>query len=307
LRWEQHILPTLAAQAGADLIHLVGGGPALLGHSRTLVSPAGFADGGFRGQEPGPRPGFTARLGQALAQGGQVRAKALLWSSDLPVPETETPVYRLAPVAHPIFQLDSSKTDLPQTDQDELAGLDLPDTYLLYNGPGDELALQRLLDAWSWAASSIGDYYPLILAGLDRSEQDRLAALLAEYQLTGTARPLPPLSLAALAAVYRGCNALFHPTEISAWGDPLRGALACGKPVVGLESEHTAALAGAAGYLIPLAEPYPVICRALGAALITVVVEDSLAQALAEAAKRRSSGWRLDLFANGLRECYAAH
>jgi len=53
----------------------------------------------------------------------------------------------------------------------------------------------------------------------------------------------------------------------------------------GLETERTVALVGAAGYLISPIEPYHARCRALGAALIAVVVEDSLADTLSQAAR----------------------
>ncbi|OGO35535.1 MAG: hypothetical protein A2W35_21490 [Chloroflexi bacterium RBG_16_57_11] len=304
LRWEQRNLPSLAVQARAELIHLVESSPALLHSPHMLVSPAGFSSSDLPGQEYRAPPGFAARLSQALAQGGLVRIDALLWPADLPVPVTRAPVRSLPPVVHPVFAPETSTPGLAWSIQDDLAALDLPETYLLYHGPGDEPALHRLLDTWSWAASAIGEYYPLVIAGLDDPAQDRLAALLAEYQLTGTARPLPSLSLTALAAVYHGCHALFHPAEVSPWGDPSRMALACGKPLVGLETERTAALAGAAGYLVSPAEAYPARCRALGAALITVVVEDRLADSLSQAAWARAAAWRFDLFSSNLRELY---
>jgi len=209
-------------------------------------------------------------------------------------------------VVHPAFLPDGSSPGLAQPIQENPEDLDLPETYLLYHGPGDEIALHLLLDAWSWAAASIGEYYPLVLLGLDNPAQDRLAELLAEYQLTGTARPLPPLSLSALATVYRNCHALFHPAEVSPWGDPARMALACGKPLVGLETERAVTLVGAAGYLVSPNESYPEKCRSLGAALITVVVEDSLADTLSQAARERAAAWKFEMFSNSLREFYRA-
>jgi glycosyltransferase involved in cell wall biosynthesis len=83
-------------------------------------------------------------------------------------------------------------------------------------------------------------------------------------------------------------------------------ALACGKPLVALETERTAALAGAAGYLVSPIEPYPARCRALGAALITVVVEDSLADSLSQAAQRCATAWSFDKFSSSLSELYRA-
>ena len=306
LRWEQRGLPSLAGQAGAELIHLVDNGPALLRSPGVLVSPAGFDSRDLPDQAHRRPAGFAARLSQALAQGAQARIQELVWPEDLPEPVHQAPVRSLPPVVHPALAPEAGSRGLAQASQDELEGLDLPETYLLYHGPGDEAALHRLLDAWSWAAPAIGEYYPLVLAGLDDLAQDRLAALLAEYQLTDTARPLPSLSLETLAAVYHGCRALFHPAEVSPWGDPARLALACGKPMVGLETERSAALAGDAGYLVSPAEPYPARCRALGAALISLVVEDDLAEALSTAARRRSAGWKLEKFSSSLGELYRA-
>jgi glycosyltransferase involved in cell wall biosynthesis len=303
LGWEQRILPVLAGRLDAGLLHLVGGSPALFGSRRTLFSPAGFS--GISSPAPLRRPGFASRLRESFALGGLARAGAWLWPSDLPLGQIGMPVHHLQPAIHLNFRPASETHNLAPTVKRLRQDLNLPETYLLAHPSTDEPALRRLLDGWSWAAGSIGAYCPLVITGLDRASQDRLAALLAEYQLTGTALPLPPLSLPALAAVYQGCSALFHPLHLSPWGDPVRLALACGIPVVSLESEQTAALVGPGGYLIPGGEAYPALCRALGAALITVVVEESLAKALAEAARRQAAAWQWAPFVDGLRECYA--
>jgi glycosyltransferase involved in cell wall biosynthesis len=306
LQWTQRVLPALANRAKADLIHLVGSSPALFGAGRTLVSPADFQGVGLPAEQIRQPTSFATRLSQALAVGGLERKQALLWPDDLPIPEGEKSLHSLPPVVHPIFRIGARLASPTKTLQDELTSLDLPETYLLYHGPSDEATLHRLLDSWSWAAGSIGEYYPLVLVGLEGPAQDRLAALLAEYQLSGTARPLPALSLPALAAIYQGCSALFHPAEVSPWGDPARIALACGKPLVGLESARAAALSGPAGYLISTHESYPATCRALGAALITVVVEESVAEALSRNAQARSAAWQFERFARRLREYYLA-
>jgi glycosyltransferase involved in cell wall biosynthesis len=302
LRWEQRHMPALSKRIRADRTHHVGSGPALFGSTPALVSPAGFPDDDF----PSLRrsPGLTGRLREAFFQGGLARASTWLWPSDLPEPATDTQVHILPPSVHPLFQ--ASPPNQVHLASAELEALNLPETYLLVHGPDDALSLRRLLDAWSWAAGSIGEHYPLILIGLDHPAQDRLAALLAEYQLTNTARPLPLLSLPDLVGVYRGCSALFHPAQISPWGDPARLAFACGKPVVGLESERAAALMGPAGYLTSPNQPYPEICRALGAALITVTVEESLAEELSQAAQKRSAPWQSDSFSQSLMDYYSA-
>jgi hypothetical protein len=215
------------------------------------------------------------------------------------MPTTPVPVRSLPPAVHPAFLPGGSPPGLAQPTQEDLEGLDLPETYLLYHGPGDEPALRLVLDAWSWAAASIGEYYPLVLAGLDNPAQDRLAALLAEYQLTG--RP-PPLS-------YRsgGCLSQLScpvPTRRRSRGATMPDGAGLQQPLVGLETGRAPGrLSWISGFPV---EPYPATCRALGAALITVVVEDSLADTLSQAARGRAAAWRFDLFSSSLREQYRA-
>jgi glycosyltransferase involved in cell wall biosynthesis len=169
----------------------------------------------------------------------------------------------------------------------------------LYHGPGRSGELRRLLETWSWAAGSVGEYYPLILVGLDDAQRSSLGQLAQEYGLEGTIRSLPSLPPSLLAAVYRGCSVLLHPGPVSPWGDPLRLALASGLPVVAAESPLADALVGPAGYLAPAGDP-----RTLGAALITVLVEDELASRLSQAARQRAAAWKLDLFPERLLETY---
>lgn len=326
LRWEQRLLPGLAEQQRSGLVHLVGGNAALFGQRATVASPAGFP--AAFAASPGPRPSFAARLRDALGQGGSARLRARLWPSDLPAPPAGAPLRQLPPAVHSLFYASQTPPVLPAAAAAELDSLHLPEASILYHGPGDERALRSLLAAWSWAAPSIGSDNPLLLVGLDSTARTRLEAILDEYHLAGTVRSLPLLSLPALAALYHTCSAVIHPVEASPWGDAARLALAAGRPLVGLETPFAAALAGPAAYLVPLVAPQPAgkppaqdgtaslavsrwnpsvaapDHRALGAALITVIVEDSLAQALSDAAHQRVASWSVAQFAGQLEETY---
>ena len=303
VRWEQRLLPGLAATMRASLVHLTAGAPTLFGRVPTLVSPGGYLSNDQRStpglfiSQAGPGGGLAERWRAALAQGGLQRAKCLAWPADLPLPvgpagEYAGPVERLPAVLPPGF-----KPGGPDETQVEL---EIPDTYVLYHGPTAPADLRRLLDMWSWAAGSIGEYFPLLVAGADAPARDRLSTLLHEYRLGQTVRCLPPLALPALAAAYRGCSALLHPAPISAWGDPVRMGLACARPVVAVEDVFTNAIAGPAAYLTPPEAG----SRAKGAALITVIVEESLASRLAEAARLRAQDWQPEAFARRLAEVY---
>lgn len=284
LAWEQRTLPRLARQSGAARLHQIGGGLALLDGPPALYSPADFPP------PPGPPPrrSFTARLDEALRQGGLARANRILWPDDLPGPAGVAPtrILRLPPGVHPAF------TALPQPGA--LDRLALPDAYGLYHGPADPASLHSLLDAWSWAAEAVGEAYPLLLVGFDAPEQANLAPLVAEQPWAAALHPLPPLSLAELAALYQGCSALFQPVESPVWGDPLRLALATGKPVVGLETARTVSLIGPAGYLI--SPGGAAAGRLLGAALISVLLDDALAANLSTASLERAAAWDWDRF-----------
>jgi glycosyltransferase involved in cell wall biosynthesis len=160
------------------------------------------------------------------------------------------------------------------------------------------------LEAWSWAANAIGAYYPLLLIGLPEARRPELEALSTEYQLGETVRLMPPLALESLAALYAGCSALFHPAALTAWADPMRLALACGKPVVGLESLHADALVGPAAYLVPQKSEASMTSRLLGAGLISVIVEESVGQTLSQAARKRASDWDIAGYTQALGDAY---
>jgi len=308
LRWEQRRLPGLARPAGAGGLHQVGGGLPLWGGLPSLYSPSGFPaatnPSGERHAEGSA--GLAARLRQALGQGGMARSRGVLWPADLPAPRLST-LRQLPPAVHPVFMAAGSGQAQPSRLLQLQADLELPDAYVLYHGPTDLAALRNLVDAWGWAAGPLAAQHPLLLVGLDQPAQERLNRLLAEARLTGTARGLPPLSLPDLAGLYHGCSAVFQPywpaVDPPPWGDPLRMALAAGKPVAGLASAQAAAIAGPAAYLVEAGD-YAASRRLLGAALITLLVEESMGEALGQAARQRAQAWDWGAFTAGLAELY---
>ena len=179
--------------------------------------------------------------------------------------------------------------------------MDIPETYILFHGPLEEGDVVRLLSAWSWAAGPIGENYPLLVLGATPDSQGQIQSLLDEYNVNESVRLLPPISPVILPNLYQGAAALFHPAPVSAWGGPLRGALAFGKPVVSIEDRMVEAIVGPAAYLASREDG-----RALGAALISVIVEESVSQVLSQAALQRSAYWRPVDFTRGLAEAYSS-
>ena len=82
------------------------------------------------------------------------------------------------------------------------------------------------------------------------------------------------------------------------WTGPL--AMACGKPLVASETALIGAIVGPAAYLA-----LPGDARSLGAALVTVIVEEQVAESLSAAASQRSAKWRVSEFSEQLEKIYS--
>lgn len=274
--WEQKLLPELASRERAGLIHTTAPAAALFGSVPTLVSPA----------ESGSAGGSAARgrLAAAQALGGLARA-TLLWPSDLPQPRHAGQVELLPPLA-----------DLPA----EISPLpaELPDEFLLYHGSGDEQVLLQLLESWTWAAASIGELYPLLITGLDPQRAAWLQAKLPDFHLQEYVRTLA-ISPAQLPALIERCAAFVHPEPATAWGSPLRTALAYGRAIVALQEPLTEAMLGSAAYLVT-----PGDLRSFGAATITVVVDEKVRESLEAQARQKAARWDADAFGVSLEQVY---
>ncbi len=303
LGWEQITIDKLAKNTGARVIQLASGWPAIFGRAPSLVSPTASEPGGlFLDAEPRPPVRYdnlAARLRAALEQGGMRRASGILWPADLPKPDVSAPLFMLPPAVPDVFFAGAALVESPELER-------LPDTYILYHGPTTDSDLRRLLDAWSWATPALGVDFPLLLLGMDEPGRRRLAELEPAYRFEPAVQALPALPLALLAEVYRRSSALFHPASIAPWGNSLRLAMVCGKSIVALENPLSDALVRSAAYLAPPGVSPRDTCRALGAALVTVIVEEDVAASLAEESKKRSDAWKASgaLFRDGLSAVY---
>jgi glycosyltransferase involved in cell wall biosynthesis len=307
LNWEQRILPGLARRFGVQVVHLTSLTPALIAPVPTVISPAGFgayksgevetfglADRADR-FEPGQSMGFIDRIRQSLARGAMDRIAVILWPADIPYPpHQQTPNYLkiIPPAVHPAFLMH-------QTGSVNNKLNDLPEAYFLYHGPCNHHVIQTLLRAWAWASGPIGEVCSLVIIGMDETGQQQVNNLLPEYDLEETVRMLPALSPQELARLYQGSSGLFHPAQICLWEGPVRQALASGRPVVAAKTNLAEALVGPAAYLIDEQNT-----RAMGAALITIVVEENVAESLSQAARERTLNWDPALFQEQLMLIY---
>jgi glycosyltransferase involved in cell wall biosynthesis len=305
LRWEQFTLPGLVRKINARILHLTTPTAPLSSDVVTLVSLCDYdALSNSFGNSGGGR-GFVGRLRGSLARGGISRIAGYLWPADLPGTNLSKPLLRLPPVVPPGFTPtsnlvspgDNSNGRFPSV---HLPGIDLPDTFLLYHGPNGQRHLEQLVAAWKWAAPAIGDYHPLVAVGLNAGSQQILNRLAVNYNLGGNLYPLSGITPELLPELYRKCSAVFHPAPASPWSGAVRLALVAGKPLVATERTNTDAIVGPAAYLAQEGN-----ARALGAALVTIVVEEHIAEQLSRLSLQRSTNWQEKSFAEHLLAVYS--
>jgi hypothetical protein len=301
MRWEQIHLPRLARDQGLNLLHLTTPAAPVLSNLDAILSPCGFGDAA--GINPGTPESnhILPRLRRSLAHGGMVRVKEILWPVDLPAPQFPGRLARLSPILPSGFapeqESDSKDGSLPAAHL--LEHLNLPEEFIIYHGPEDLRSLEHLIQAWNWATSAIGESHPLLVLGLSSGAETNLSRLSQEFDLESSLHVVQAVQPDLLPHLYWRCRAVFHPAPASPWSGPVRLALACGKPLVASENEISAAITGPAAYLAPHGDP-----RALGAALVTVIVEQQLAERLSAAAKRKAANWEMAKFSAQLRGIY---
>lgn len=298
LRWEQRVLPALAEEVNADWLHTVSPMAPLSWARRCIISQASYQEAPWR-RDSQSRKGLWDRIRESMAFGGVERAKIVLWPDDLPEPEglgSETRLVKLPPLVHPAFKPHRRRENNPSISA-------LPDAFVLYHGPEEPEDLYPLLEAWSWAAGSIGEGVPLVIlseganAGLNLDEKLVDPELMKSVRVLS--RPSTGNPATFMADTYMQAQAFFTTAEMLPWGDPMRNAMRCGLPVAAVETKWTGAAVGPAAYLAPKGD-----ARALGAALLTLVVEEEAAEKMGEAAAARAEEWQPKLFGERLLEVY---
>jgi len=272
LRYQRRVLPGLARALGADLLFIPQ--PAA-----PLASPVPVAV--LLHASPGPRPASALeRLRLALGAAGAANAACRLMLADLP---TVGPGARGAAKVPPFVGADFLPPDASGGTAPERFGL-TPGYVLSCGLQAEQLPL--LLATWTWVEGSIGDAAPLALLGLDPSAEQAARAQARELGIETSLRILPLAALADLPDLYRGAAAYLS-LGPGANGQPLRWALSCGVPIAGLNSPETDCVAGEAAYLVQPGE-----ARRLGAACLTLLVEEQMATALRQKGLVRAAAYR---------------
>lgn len=182
----------------------------------------------------------------------------------------------------------------------------LEEGYVLYLGGFDRRKnVHGLLAAWTWAAGSIGQGYPLVIGGQlpkpgDAHYED-YPALAAELEVADTVRFIGPVAEADKPALYRGATAFAYPSRYEGFGLPPLEAMASGVPVVTTTGGSLPEVMGSAGYLVPADDT-----RTFGAALLTIVVEPSVHDDLRARGLAQAQKFSWEKAARETAEAYAA-
>jgi hypothetical protein len=272
LRFEQWELPRNASDHGMDLL--------LVPHATApMVSKIPVVC--FDGIEAYSPPfTFAERLGRGLGMAGRANAKGVLWPSDgLP----GGPPNRVNFVP---FVLSDFNPKAQSTDKQIQKRYTLPEDYVLVHGSRH---LEALLAAWTWVFSAMGETTSLLI--LESSEQIRQSAetQAAAYGIQESVQILETFEPEDLPAIYRGAS-VFISTSMRSGGHPLRWAMASGVPVAGFHEPNREAILGQAGYLVEENQT-----RKLGAAVLSLLVQDELANELKEKGLTQSQAYRTDV------------
>ncbi len=153
------------------------------------------------------------------------------------------------------------------------------DQYVLAICP-PRAGLSLLLSAWTWVEGSLGDTCSLVVAGLEARQAAEVNQLASHFRVDDSVKTVAVTDADWPEAVARA-GAVLH-TGDSASAVVLRWAMAAGTPVAGIRNRLAEAIVGPAGYLVESGNS-----RGLGAACLTLLVEEAVAQQLSLAGRER--------------------
>jgi glycosyltransferase involved in cell wall biosynthesis len=273
--FEQVAFPRAAGRLRADVIHVPHWAPPLAAPAPIVVTVHDIIPALL----PAYRGGVLVRLYTALASAATAGAARVLADSDASAKDIAERL-RVPPDRLRTIYLAAGPQYTPQGDwrvDDPIREkYGLQEGYVLYLGGFDARKNVRgLLSAWTWAANSIGQGYPLVIGGQLPTPDGELfedyPAIAKELDIADTVKFIGAVAEADKPALYRGATAFAYPSRYEGFGLPPLEAMASGVPVVTSTGGSLPEVMGSAGYLIPADDT-----RTFGAALLTIVVEPSV-------------------------------
>jgi glycosyltransferase involved in cell wall biosynthesis len=275
LWFEQRTFPRACRQLGADLAHIPYFASALSPSLPTVVTVHDLIPMIL----PEYRGSVLVRLYTSLVASAAARASLVLTDSEaskrdilshLNLAATRVRVVYLAPGPH----------YRPVDDPDHLETVrrkyDLPEDFVLWLSGFDVRKNARsLLHAYTWVHQALGEYHPLVMAGVTPEEDTRFfpdpRRIAAELGVTDAVHFPGWVDEADKPALYSAATVFVYPSRYEGFGLPILEAMACGTPVVTSNAASLPELAGAAAFQVD-----PGDARRLAAAIIALCVQEGL-------------------------------
>ena len=289
--FEQRAYPGAVGRLGADIAHVPYWGGPLASPARLVVTvhdviPLSMPvyQGGVGGRLYFSLVSASARGAGHLITDSEFSRQEIIEYIGYPAEYITAIPLAVGPEFHPRLGA--------ERDPEIRARLNLPEEgYALYLGGYDvRKNLRALLAAYTYVGPSVGEQYPLVLAGKrpPASGSARFPDLQAEIArrpgLEQWVRWIGPVDEADKPGLYRMARVFVFPSRYEGFGLGPLEAMACGTPVVAADATSIPEVVGDSAYLVD-----PDDSRKLAGAIIATLIQDDLHQALRNAGLARAS------------------
>ena len=303
LLFEQSIIPRAADALRADLIHVPYWAPPLRARVPIVATIHDLIPLLLKEYRGGPLVRLYTGLVTAAARG----ATLIVTDSDasrrdivqhLGVPDSRVRTIYLA--ADPKFTARSDPVDRAAVRKK----YDLPDNYVLYLGGFDPRKnVEAALQVYTWGQGAIGYNYPLVIAGNLPDKSNGFFSdpreIAKQIEVEDVVHCIGEVDEEDKVALYQGATAFLYPSRYEGFGLPVLEALACGVPVVGSDAASIPEIVGDAGSLVS-----PDDARSMAGALIAIVTQPPLRDALSERALKQAAKFSWDKTVRETAEAY---
>lgn len=285
VKFEQFDFPQACQRLKADLAHIPYWAPPLSSPVPFVVTIHDLIPILF----PEHRNNLRVRLYNALVSAATLGAAHVITDSDAStrdvVKHLNVPVDKVTTVHLAVGPEYKPSVEFKDSAIREKYGL--PDSYVFYlGGFQPHKNVNGLIASWTWCDGPLGEGYPLVIAGKLPQPGDRFYEDLPGYAKELGLEHVQFIGMVAeedKPALYRGATCFVFPSRYEGFGLPVLEALACGAPVVTTAEASIPEVVGEAAYLVSDPED----TRALGAAIIAVVVNPDVVDRLTNAAREQ--------------------
>jgi glycosyltransferase involved in cell wall biosynthesis len=275
VNFEQRTFPAAVKRIGADIAHVPYWGAPLSSSAKLIITIHDVIPLSM----PEYSEGVAAKLYFSLVTASAQGAAHIITDSDfskreiierIGVPErlvTSIPL-AAAPEFHPRLGA--------ERDPEIREKYNLPESYALYLGGFDvRKNLFMLLSAWTYAGPSVGEEFPLVLAGKSPEAWGSprfpdVPSEIKRLKLDTTIRMIGAVDEADKPGIYRMARTFIFPSRYEGFGLPVLEAMACGTPVVSVRASSIPEITGEdAAYLVD-----PDDSRSMGGAIIATLIQN---------------------------------